>query len=218
VDTCVIFCAGGFEKLARQPDETDYILAADGGLTHLQKLGMEPNGIIGDFDSLGYVPRDAQVFPVEKDDTDSMLAVRKGLELGYRRFELYGALDGERLDHTVANLQTLCFLANHGAKGYLVGLKYMAAVLKNGTFRFPGTARGILSLFCLGQDAEGVTLTGLKYPLEKGTLSSSFPLGVSNHFEGTAVEITAHRGTVILICDRCNPFPKPLNIQKEESP
>ena len=207
MDTCVIFCAGGFEKLARQPDETDFILAADGGLAHLKKLGMTPHGIIGDFDSLGYVPEGAQVFPVEKDDTDSMLAVRKGLELGYRRFELYWALDGERLDHTVANLQTLCFLADHGARGYLVGLKYMAAVLKNGNFRFLDTAKGILSLFCLGQDAEGVTLTGLKYTLEKGTLSSGFPLGVSNHFLGQEASVSVERGTLIALYDVENGFP-----------
>ena len=207
MDTCVIFCAGGFEKLARQPEETDFVLAADGGLAHLKKLGITPHGIIGDFDSLGYVPEGAQVYPVEKDDTDSMLAVRKGLELGYRRFELYGALDGERLDHTVANLQTLCFLADHGACGYLVGLKYMAAVLKNGTFRFPDTAKGILSLFCLGADAEGVTLTGLKYTLENGTLSSGFPLGVSNHFLGEEASVTVEKGTLIALYDVCNGFP-----------
>ena len=117
MDTCVIFCAGGFSSLIRQPEETDYILAADGGLMHLRQLKMIPQGIIGDFDSLGYIPRGADVFPVEKDDTDSMLAVRKGLELGYRNFELYGALDGPRLDHTIANLQTLYFLAEHGAEG-----------------------------------------------------------------------------------------------------
>ena len=52
MDTCVIFCAGGFEKLIRQPDASDYILAADGGLNHLRKLGIAPQGIIGDFDSL----------------------------------------------------------------------------------------------------------------------------------------------------------------------
>ena len=74
---CVIFCAGGFEKLALPIEEDDYILAADGGLAHLQKLGLAPDGILGDFDSLGYVPENAQVFPVEKDDTDAMLAVRK---------------------------------------------------------------------------------------------------------------------------------------------
>lgn len=193
--------------MARQPDPSDYILAADGGLIHLQKLGLQPHGIIGDFDSLGYVPQGAQVFPVEKDDTDSMLAVRKGLELGYRRFELYGALDGARLDHTVANLQTLGFLARHGAEGYLVGLTYMAAVLRNGTFRFPETATGILSLFCLGQDARGVTLEGLQYPLEKGVLTADFPLGVSNHFLGRAARITVEDGTLLALYDVENGFP-----------
>ena len=203
----MIFCAGGFECLARQPDASDYILAADGGLSHLKKLGITPHGIIGDFDSLGYVPQGAQVFPVEKDDTDSMLAVRKGLELGYRRFELYGALDGERLDHTVANLQTLGFLARHGAEGYLVGLTYMAAVLKNGTFHFPATAKGILSLFCLGADACGVTLEGLQYPLNNGTLTADFPLGVSNHFQGCEACVTVENGTLIALYDVKNGFP-----------
>ena len=207
MNTCVIFCAGGFEKLARQPGETDYILAADGGLTHLQNLGLLPQGIIGDFDSLGYVPRGAQVFPVEKDDTDSMLAVRKGLELGYRRFELYGALDGERLDHTVANLQTLCFLADHGATGYLVGKKYMVTALKNGTLDFPAEAKGIVSVFCLGTDAEGVTLTGLKYSLKNGKLTAAFPLGVSNHFQGVPSAVTVESGTLIVMYDVENGFP-----------
>jgi len=207
MDTCVIFCAGGFEKLARQPDETDYLLAADGGLGHLDNLGLKPHGIIGDFDSLGYVPRGAEVFPVEKDDTDSMLAVRKGLELGYRRFELYGALDGERLDHTVANLQTLCFLADHGARGFLVGLKYMAAVIREETVRFPKEAKGILSLFCMGPDAEGVTLEGLQYTLDRGSLSSDFPLGVSNHFIGQEARITVEKGTVLALYDVENGFP-----------
>ena len=208
MDTCVIFCAGGFEKLARQPEETDFVLAEDGGLAHLKNLGMTPHGIIGDFDSLGYVPEGAQVFPVEKDDTDSMLAVRKGLELGYRRFVLYGALDGERLDHTVANLQTLCFLADHGACGYLVGLKYMAAVLKNGTFRFPDTAKGILSLFCLGAEARGVTLKNLHYPLENGSLTPGYPLGVSNHFTGREGEISVRDGSLLVLWDRENGLPE----------
>ena len=203
----MIFCAGGFEKLARQPDETDYILAADGGFAHLQRLGITPDGILGDFDSLGYVPESAQVFPVEKDDTDSMLAVRKGLELGYRRFELYGALDGERLDHTVANLQTLCFLAEQGAQGYLVGLRYMATAVKNGTLTFPEQAKGIVSVFCLGPDAEEVTITGLRYTLEKGTMTGSFPLGVSNHFLGRQASVTVEKGTLVVLYDVENGFP-----------
>ena len=207
MNSCIVFCAGGFRELARQPEDSDYLLAADGGLVHLQALGLTPHGIIGDFDSLGYVPQGAQVFPVEKDDTDSMLAVRKGLALGYRRFVLYGALDGKRLDHTIANLQTLCFLADQGATGYLVGLDYMATVLKNGTLRFSRDAKGILSLFCFGPDARGVTLRGLQYPLENGTLSSGFPLGVSNHFLGQEATVTVTDGTLLALYDRENGFP-----------
>lgn len=207
METCVIFCAGGFEKLARPIDASDFLLAADGGLVHLQKLGLMPNGIIGDFDSLGYVPKGAQVFPVEKDDTDSMLAVRKGLELGYRRFEIYGALDGERLDHTIANLQTLAFLSRHGATGYLVGLGYMATTVRNGTIRFSPGAKGIVSVFCLGQDAKGVCLEGLQYPLKDGTLTSGFPLGVSNHFTGQAAQITVRDGIVTVLYNVSNGFP-----------
>jgi len=148
------------------------------------------------------------VFPVEKDDTDSMLAVRKGLELGYRKFEIYGALDGDRLDHTIANLQTLCFLAEHDAAGYLVGLRYMVAVVRNGKLRFSPDAKGILSVFCLGQDAVGVNLRGLQYPMENGSLRSGFPLGVSNHFIGETAEVSVKDGTLIVLYDVTNGFPE----------
>ena len=208
MNTCIIFCAGGFEKLARPMDASDFILAADGGLRHLQKLGINPHGIIGDFDSLGYIPEGAQVFPVEKDDTDSMLAVRKGLELGYRRFEIYGALDGDRLDHTIANLQTLAFLSEHGAVGYLVGLKYMATTVCNSGIRFSPRATGVISVFCLGRDAKQVSLRGMQYALESGTLTGGFPLGVSNHFTGETAEISVGDGILTVLYDVENGFPE----------
>lgn len=205
--TCVIFCAGGFDRLAEPVKPGDYVLAADGGLAHLERLGLKPDGILGDFDSLGYVPAGAEVFPVEKDDTDSMLAVRHGLKLGYRRFVLYGCLDGPRLDHTVSNFQTLQFLADHGAEGYLVGIDWMATVVKNGAIRFPAEAAGILSVFCIGADATGVTLTGLQYPLENAGLTAGFPLGVSNHFQGRPAVISVASGSLLVLYDRKNGFP-----------
>ena len=198
---CVIFCAGGFEKLALPIEKDDYILAADGGLAHLQKLGLAPDGILGDFDSLGYVPENAQVFPVEKDDTDAMLAVRNGLQLGYGEFIFYGALDGPRLDHTIANLQTLLFLESQGAKGTLVGLKYLITTVKNGVLKLPPAQEGIVSVFCLGEKAKGVTIRGLKYELENGMLESGFPLGVSNHFVGKESSIAVEDGTLIVMYD-----------------
>ena len=205
---CLIFCAAEFDRLAAPIGAEDYILAADGGLRHLQRLQLQPDGIIGDFDSLGYIPEGAQVFPVEKDDTDAMLAARKGLELGYREFIFYGSLDGKRLDHTVSNFQTLQFLSDRGATGYLVGRDYLVTVIGEETLEFPPQATGILSLFCLGPNAEGVTLENLHYPLLNGTLTSGFPLGVSNHFTGKSARITVRNGSLLALWDRKNGFPK----------
>ena len=204
---CLIFCAAGFDGLAEEIKADDYILAADGGLVHLQALGLTPNGIIGDFDSLGYIPQGSQVFPVEKDDTDAMLAIKKGLELGYREFILYGSLDGPRLDHTVANFQALTFLADRGATGYLIGRDYIVTCVKD-MIRFSAGATGILSVFCMGQDARGVTLRGLQYPLENGVLTAGFPLGVSNHFVGEPAEISVKQGSLLVLYDRKNGLPE----------
>ena len=206
MNTCVIFGAAEFDTLIAPVAQGDLVIAADGGLAHTQKLGIAPRIILGDFDSLGYVPEDAQVYPVEKDDTDSMLAVRKGLELGCRRFILYGALDGPRLDHTVANLQTLLYLAERGARGYLVGKNHIVTAVRNETVVFPAGCTGIFSLFCFGETARGVTLTGLKYPLEGGSLESGFPLGVSNHFTGEKATVTVEAGSLIAIYDAANGF------------
>lgn len=204
---CVIFCAADFHTLAAPLKPDDFIIAADGGLLHTQKLGITPNGILGDFDSLGYTPDGSTVFPVEKDDTDAMLAVRKGLELGYREFYLYGSLDGPRLDHTVANFQTLQFLCDHGAFGYLIGKDYMVTVVKNGRLSFDASSTGIFSVFCMGRDAEGVTIQGGKYDAENVTLSAGFPLGVSNHFEGRPVTIGVASGSLLVLWDTANGFP-----------
>ena len=204
MSSCLIFCAGGFDGLIEPVQPGDYLLAADGGLRHLQALSLTPNGIIGDFDSLGYVPRQATVFPVEKDDTDSMLAVRQGLQMGFDRFLLYGSLDGPRLDHTVANFQTLQFLADRDAEGWLIGNSYIATVVKNGSLLFDSNAEGIFSVFCLGADAQGVTIQGAKYTLEQGALSAGFPLGVSNHFIGEQAEISVEQGSLLVLYDRKN--------------
>ena len=206
--TFIIFCAAEFDALAAPIGAEDFILAADGGLRHLEKLHIAPHGILGDFDSLGYVPTGAQVFPVEKDDTDAMLAARKGLELGYRDFLFYGSLDGPRLDHTIANFQTLQFLSDRGARGYLVGKDYIVTVLKDGTLSFPPSCEGIVSVFCMGADAEGVTIEGLHYGLENGTLTAGFPLGVSNHFTGLIAKITVRKGSLLVLWDRENGFPQ----------
>lgn len=205
---CIVFCAAEFDAPVEEIGQEDFIIAADGGLTHVQNLGLTPNEIIGDFDSLNYIPQGAHVFPVMKDDTDSVLAVRRGLELGYRDFVLYGAMDGPRLDHTVANFQTLQFLADREARGILVGRDFLATVIREETVCFPAGADGGISLFCLGPDAEGITLEGLLYPLENGVLTSGFPLGVSNHFTGAEARIRVARGSLLALWERSAGLPE----------
>ena len=205
---CVIFCAADFSGLARPIGKDAFVIAADGGLRHTQKLNIIPDAVLGDFDSLGYCPEGANVFPVEKDDTDAMLAVRLGLRRGCGEFLLYGSLDGPRLDHTVANFQTLQFLADHGAVGYLIGNTAMVTVVKNGKITFPAGLSGTISVFCMGPDAVGVTEKGLFYGLENAALTSGFPLGVSNHFTGEEAEISVKNGSLLVLWERKCGFPE----------
>ena len=199
---CIIFCAAGFDGLSEPIGEDDFVIAADGGLRHTRALGLTPDCILGDFDSLGYVPEGAKVFPTRKDDTDSMLAIREGLSRGYREFVLYGALDGERPDMAVANYQALLFLADRGARGLLVGKRFRASVVKDGCLTFPAGLDGTVSVFCLGDDARGVTIRGLGYPMEEGTLTARFPLGVSNRFTGAPAEIRVKDGSLLVIWEQ----------------
>ena len=201
---CIIFCAAGFDGLSEPIGEDDFVIAADGGLRHTRALGLTPDCILGDFDSLGYVPEGAKVFPTRKDDTDSMLAIREGLSRGYRDFVLYGALDGERPDMAVANYQALLFLADRGGRGLLVGKRFRASVVKDGCLTFPAGPDGTVSVFCLGADARGVTIRGLGYPMEEGTLTARFPLGVSNRFTGAPAEIRVKDGSLLVIWEQGN--------------
>ena len=107
-DTCFLFGAGPFFGLPVPPQPGDLILAADGGYRHCQAAGLRPDLLLGDLDSLETPPQalPVQTFPAEKDDTDTMLAVKYALAQGCTTVHLYGCTGG-RLDHTLANLQTL---------------------------------------------------------------------------------------------------------------
>jgi len=81
-------------------------------------------------------------------------------------------------------------------------------VVKDGSLFFPAGGTGTVSVFCMGKDAEGVTLEGLYYPLKNGTLSAGFPLGVSNHFTGKEARICVRNGSLLVLWDRKNGFPE----------
>ena len=197
---CCIFGAFPPDEPPAIPDGA-FVIAADGGYRTLRELGRKPDLSVGDFDSLGFTPEGPVVrHPVEKDDTDMLLAVREGLARGCTVFLLYGGVGG-RLDHTIANLQTLLFLRRHGAHGFLIGGGMTATVITEEALRFPEPSPGTLSVFAFGGEARGVTLEGLYYPLSGYTLTTSFPLGVSNSFTGADALIRVENGSLLVLWD-----------------
>ena len=199
--TCYIVGAADFAPARFRPAAGELIIAADAGILHLDALGVRPGLILGDFDSLGRVPDfpDVEVCPVRKDDTDSMIAARRAVERGYGRLLFFGCLGGRRLDHTIANLQTIAWCCAQGAQAFLVGEGCcLAALGPGGSLRFDRRYRGDFSVFCLGEDARGVTERGLSYTLEDAVLTSSFPLGVSTSFAGESAYVSVERGTLLV--------------------
>ena len=202
---CVIVGAGELEGAVIRRREGDLVIAADGGLRYLERAGIAPDIALGDFDSLGYRPELPEVIyhPPEKDDTDMMLAVREGFARGLDTFILYAGLGG-RLDHTVANMQTLAFIAENGGRGYLVGGNSVSTAIKDSSISFGKEERGMISVFCLGERARGVTIRGLKYEIEDAELTPFLPLGASNEFTGKNSEIEVESGTLLIIWQQDN--------------
>ena len=189
------------------PAPGDYVIAADRGDDSLMAYGVNPDLVVGDFDSLGEVPNHPNVIqlPAEKDDTDMVFALRQGLDLGYRRFVMLGGVGG-RLEHTLGNLQLLDWLASQGAQGFLAGEKTVATAVRSGTLTFPAAMSGYLSVLCNSGTARGVTLRGLKYPLERYTMTGSFPLGVSNQFLGQPASVSVEDGCLLLLWEEKGDF------------
>ena len=113
-------------------------------------------------------------------------------------FHLYGGMGGARSDHTLANMQSLLYLVCHGAQGWLYGDRERYTAIRNGTITFPARECGIMSVFCLGADAIGVSISGAQYPLEEARLTANFPLGVSNHFIGNPITVSVRDGSLLI--------------------
>lgn len=179
------------------PREGDFVIAADGGQDALARMGMIPHLTVGDFDS-SKAPAGVPVVthPVEKDDTDTSLALEEGIRRGYTVFALYGCMGG-RPDHTFGVVQTALGAAKRGFRVFLVGEGMVGTVLVNESISF--SSLGTVSVFALTERAEGVTLKGLKYPLANATLTNDFPLGVSNEALGETVTISVKKGALYLL-------------------
>lgn len=113
---------------------------------------------------------------------------------------------GGRLEHTLGNLQLLDWLTTQGAHGFLAGEKTAATALRNSSLTFPASMSGYLSVFCNSGTAEGVTLTGLKFPLDQYQMEGSFPIGVSNEFLGTEATVSVRHGSLLLLWEESGNF------------
>ena len=98
-------------------------------------------------------------------------------------------------------MQLLCGLTEQGGQGLLVGPGLTVTAVHNGTLELEGETGNTLSIFCLGEPAHGVTLEGLKYPLQGATMTAQVPLGVSNEFLGGPARITVERGTLVVMIE-----------------
>lgn len=201
---CIIVGAGEFCKDFLTIEEMDYVIAADGGYEYLRELGITPHMWIGDMDSTkistdGLDENITEIIrlPREKDDTDTLAAIRIGIEKGYTEFVLHGMLGG-RVDHTFANISCLQFLKKHGCKGILYGRDTMLLLLKDEKISFSDSLWGMVSAFALGDSAQGVTEQGLLYEIENATLTPDFPIGVSNELIGKESMISVEKGMLLV--------------------
>lgn len=197
---CYIVGAGECPKLDFNKKDGDFVIAADGGCAYLERQGIMPDLIIGDFDSLESAPSGENIIRLNpvKDITDMDAAVQEGVKRGYSEFCLYGACGG-RIDHTLANIQLVASLAQNKKRAYIRNGAQVITAVRNGSLCFDSSYKGYVSVFSHSDKCEGVCLKGLKYPLENAVLSNSFPLGVSNEFLGVESEIIIGKGTAIVI-------------------
>ena len=187
-----------------------FLLALDGGISFCLKQGIRPDLWLGDMDSAGrdLIPSVEAAFPglsIEtcspiKDETDMDLGIRRLHELcpEVKDFRLFGGAGGERMDHTLANIQLMHREASLGNRCLLIASKCFLQVIVNDTLTLPARPTGTLSVFSLTDRSEGVRIAGAFYPYE-GTLTNTFALGVSNQFTGNPVTIGVQKGA-LLVC------------------
>lgn len=205
---CIVIGAGDLTMGELSVAEEDFVIAVDGGLGYCGILNVEPDLIIGDFDSLSegeaqalellkaQIPERIITLPEQKDDTDMLAALKHGLSLGYRDFRIYAGTGG-RLDHTLANIQCLLYLKSRDAAGYLVDGTGMILVLQNEAVHLNRNLEGVMSLFCLGKEAQGVNIEHMKYPLKDYHMTNDFPIGISNEFIGEEAVISVEDGELV---------------------
>lgn len=211
---CVVFGAGEYYGPLPELPSNALVIAADGGLNHARAMGINVDFVIGDFDSLvGEIPQSGDVvrLPPQKDDPDLLSALKVGWNRGAREFHIIGALGG-RIDHTIANIQLLALIAQHGGIGFLYGNGFIVTAMCDGRLDFQAWSSGVgrmVSVFSHDDQSHGVTERGLKYELTDATLTNTVVRGLSNEFcDNTPASIDVSDGTLIVTFPIEAPLPQ----------
>lgn len=204
---CSIFAGGVIESLDHIDCDrvrSGLVICADRGYEYVKKLGIEPDVIVGDFDSYsGSLPDKAEILRSvpEKDDTDTMLAVKTAIDRGADRITLYGAL-GARFDHAFANVQTLLYAHEQGCEMTIADSGNIISVQGAGRQSYPLMKDWYFSVFSLSERAEISSISGVKYSLENAVLTRSFPLGVSNEITDSEAVVAVRSGLLLVVRSR----------------
>ena len=178
------------------------MICADSGYEHAVTLGVKPDIIVGDFDSYeGELPSGVEIHRTvpEKDDTDTLMAVKIAIERGCDRIYLYGALGGARFDHAFANLQTMLYAREHGAELILLGNERIC-LQGTGTAVYPRSdGDNYFSVFAITETVRIRSFRGVKYPLEGYEMHPSFPIGVSNEILDEFAFLEIESGIALII-------------------
>ena len=199
-----------YEYIREQLRPDDYMIFCDCGLRHLQPLRavagsagpdlVEPDLIVGDFDSHENPHLDVEtiVLPREKDDTDTVFAVKEAVRRGFDNFLLIGVV-GARLDHTLGNVSILLYLDSIGSKGRIID-DYSEMEIVSGSTAYIDDSWEFFSLLNITGCARGITITGAKYPLDDGEITCDYQYGISNEvIPGERAVVTLREGRLLLI-------------------
>jgi len=207
--TCLIISGGTYSALPGKI-EYDYCIACDSGYDYAVKMGITPHVLLGDFDSMsestkaemekGFPGVEVLTFPIEKDDTDTMLAIKHAIDRGCDRIILSCCLGG-RFDHTMANIQSMTYAAAHGCSCELYGDgEWMKTVVpSDGAVHLPYREHRSFSLFSLSDICENLSIEGAKYNASNVTLTNAFPLGHGNSWRAQEAVISIESGILLIV-------------------
>lgn len=200
---CVIIGGAGigrYDRIRSSLRQDDWFVFCDGGLNHRQALGVEPDLIVGDFDSCEQPETDKEtiVLPREKDDTDTVYAVKEAVRRGYTEFLLTG-VTGERFDHTFGNVSVLLYLDSLGLNARITDDYSEMEIVSRKTAEV-SDSWSYFSLLNISGTAKGISIRDAKFPLDDGEITSEYQFGISNEvLPGRTARISVREGRLLLV-------------------